>query len=69
MHDPKKKEQKKLRYNEKLFMAKELRKVIMLLPKLKNIFNKNKTYFNWQKGKPQQNFSVNILRKTKNIFC
>ena len=32
-------------------MAKELRKAIMLRSKLKNILNKDKTHFNWQKYK------------------
>ena len=51
-------------------MTKELRKAIMLRSKLKNIFNKNKTHFIWQKDKHQRNFCLNLLRKTKKtIFC
>ena len=46
-------------------MTKELRKAIMLRSKLKNIFNKNKTHFNWQKYKHKPNFCLNILKKTK----
>ena len=45
-------------------MTKELRKAIMLRSKLKNIFNKNKTHFNWQKYKHQRN----LLRKTKKQY-
>ena len=40
-----------LLYNNDRFMAKELRKAIMLRSKLKNILNKDKTHFNWQKYK------------------
>ena len=49
-------------------MTKELRKAIMLRSKLKNIFNKNKTHFNWQKYKHQRNFCLNLLRKTKKQY-
>ena len=63
-HAPLKK--KILRHNNNCFMTKELRKAIMLRSKLKNIFNKNKTHFNWQKYKHQRNFCLNLLRKTKN---
>ena len=50
-------------------MTKELRKAIML-SKLKNIFNKDKTHSNWQKYKHQRKFCLNLLRKTKKtIFC
>ena len=40
----------------------------MLWSKLKYIFNKNKTHFNWQKYKHQQNFCLNLLRKTKKQY-
>ena len=40
-----------LLHNNDRFMAKELRKAIMLRSKLKNILNKDKTHFNWQKYK------------------
>ena len=58
-----------LRYNNDRFMAKELRKAIMLRSKFLNTYNKDKTHFNWQKHKHQRNFCLNILRKTKEIFC
>ena len=59
-----------LRHNNNCFMIKELRKAIMLRSKLKNIFNKSKTHFNWQKYKHQQNFCLNLLKKTKKqYFC
>ena len=48
-------------------MTKELRKAMMLRSKLKNILNKNKTHFNWQKYK-QRNFCLNLLRKTKKQY-
>ena len=65
-HAPLKK--KILGHNNNCFMTKELRKVIMLRSKLKNIFNKNKTHFNWQKYKHQRNFFLNLLRKTKKQY-
>ena len=46
-------------------MTKELRKATMLRSKLKNIFNKDKTHFNWQKYKHQRHFCLSLLRKTK----
>ena len=65
-HVPLKK--KILRHNNNCFMTKELRKAIMLRSKLKKIFNKNKTHFNWQKYKHQRNFCLNLLRKTKKQY-
>ena len=44
-----------LRYNNKTFITKELRKEIMKRSKLKNIFNKNKNQENWYKNKIQRN--------------
>ena len=41
------------RYNNNAFMSKELRKSIMLRSKLKNTFNKNRSYENWCKYKRQ----------------
>ena len=49
-------------------MSKELRKNIMLRSKLKNSFNKDRSYENWCKYKRQRNFCVNLLRKTKRNF-
>ena len=46
-------------------MSKELRKNIMLRSKLKNSFNKDRSYENWCKYKRQRNFCVNLLRITK----
>ena len=48
-HAPLKK--KILRHNNNRFMTKELRKAIMLRSKLRNILDKGKTQFNWQKYK------------------
>ena len=42
-----------LRYNNKTFISKELRKEIMKRSKLKNLFNKNKNQENWCKYKTQ----------------
>ena len=63
MHHLKK---KILRHDNNRFMTKELRNAIVLRSKLKNIFDKNKTHFNWQKYKHERNFYLNLLRKTKN---
>ena len=49
-------------------MSNELRKNIMLRSKLKNSFNKDRSYENWCKYKRQHNFCVNLLRKTKRNF-
>ena len=57
-----------LRYNNNSFMSKELRKNIMLWSKLKNSFNKDRSYKNWCKYKRQRNFYVNLLRITKGNF-
>ena len=65
-HAPLKK--KILRHNNNCFMTKELRKAIMLRSKLKNIFNKNKINFSWQKYKHQRNLCLNLLRKTKKQY-
>ena len=66
-HAPLKK--KILRHNNNCFMTKELRKAIMLRSKLKNIFNKNKTHFNWQKYKYQRNFFFSSERQKKQYFA
>ena len=55
-----------LRYNNKTFITKELRKKIMKRSKLKNLFNKNKSQENWCKYKTQRNYCVKLLYKTKN---
>lgn len=48
-------------------MTKELKKSTIFGSKLKNIFNKNRTSFNWHKYKHQQNFCLNLLGITKNF--
>ena len=40
----------------------------MLWSKLKSIFNKNKTHFNWPKYKHQRNFCLNLFKKTKKQY-
>ena len=42
---------KLLRYNNNSFMSKQLKKNAMLRSKLKNIFNRNRSYENWCKYK------------------
>ena len=64
-HAPLKK--KILRHNNNRFMTKEWRKAIMLRSKLRNILNKVKIHFNWQKYKHQRHFCLNLLGKTKKI--
>ena len=54
-----------LQHNGNRFMMKELRKAIILRSKLKNIFNKDKTHFNWQKHKDKQHFCLNLLKDKK----
>ena len=53
-----------LRHNNSAFVTKDLTKAIMKRPRLKNSFNKPKTYENWVNYKIQQNHCVNLLRKT-----
>ena len=58
-----------LRHNNNSFMSKKLRKTIMLRSKLKNSFNKDKSYENWSKYKRQRNVCVNLLTiKKRNFF-
>ena len=57
-----------LRYNNKTFITKELRKEIMKRSKLKNIFNKNKNQENWCKYKIQRNYCVKLLHKIKKQY-
>ena len=59
---------KNINAQEQLLITKELRKN-MLWSKLKNSFNKDRSYENWCKYKQQSNFCVNLLRLTKwNFF-
>ena len=65
-HVPPKKKQ--LRFNHSPFMAKALRKVKMTRSRLINIYNKKRSYDNWDKYKKQINFRVKHLRKTKQDY-
>lgn len=47
--------------NNNTFMTGEARKTIMLRQKLKNIFKKNRTLFNWLKYKHQQSFCLHFF--------
>ena len=53
-------------------MTKALRKAIMTRSRLKNMYNKKRSYDNWDKykkqKKKQQNFCVKLLRKTKQDY-
>ena len=49
-------------------MTKALRKAIMRRSKLKNDYNKNRSYENWNSYKKQRNFCVKLLRKTKSEY-
>ena len=65
-HVPLKKKQ--LRFNHSPFMMKALRKAIMTHSRLKNIYNKKRSYDNWDKYKKQRNLSVKLLPKTKQDY-
>ena len=49
-----------LRHSNNRFMTKELRKAIMVLSKLKNMFNKDKNDYNWKNYKHLQSFCLNL---------
>ena len=49
-------------------MMKALRKAIMMRSRLKKIYNKKRSYDNWDKYKKQRNFCVKLLRKTKQDY-
>ena len=55
---------KMLRSNNSAFMTKKLRKETMRSSKLKNNFNKNRSYENWCKYETQRYYCVNIFRKS-----
>ena len=57
--------EKKIRFNNSIFMTKSLRKAIMLRSQLKKKFNNNKSEENSKKYKQQRNYCVKLLRKTK----
>ena len=54
-----------LRYNNKTFITKEIRKEIMKKYKLKYLFNKKKNKGNWCYFKIQRNYHVDPLYKIK----
>ena len=56
---------KVLRFSNNAFMTKSLRKAIMLRSKLKNNFNKQRSYENWGIYKKQRNIVFKLLRRTK----
>ena len=56
---------KVLRFNNDAFMAKSLRKAIMLRFRLKNNFNKQRSDEHWDNYKKQRNICVKLLRQTK----
>ena len=49
-------------------MTKELLKAITKRSQLKNKYNKNHNYENWNLHKKQRNFCVSLLRKTKRNY-
>ena len=55
---------KMIKFNNIVFVTKELRKEIMKRSKLRNKFNGNRNHENWCNFKFQRNYCVN-LRKTK----
>ena len=57
--------EKKIRFNNSIFMTKCLRKAIMLRSQLKRKFNNNKSEENSKKYKQQRNYYVKLLHKTK----
>ena len=59
---------KDLRFNSSAFMAKSLRKAIMLRSRLKNNFNKKRSDGNWENYKKQRNFCVKLLRQTRGKY-
>ena len=57
-----------LRFNHSPFIMKALRKAIRTRSRLKNIYNKKRSYDNWNKYKKQRNFCVKLLRKIKQDY-
>ena len=49
-------------------MTKALRKALMTRSRLKNIYNKKRSYDSWDKYKKQRTFCVKLLRKTKQDY-
>ena len=59
---------KMIRFNNNVFITKELRKEIMKRSKLRKKFNRNRNHENWRNFKFQTNYCVNLLRKTKKQY-
>ena len=57
--------EKKIRFNNSIFMTESLRKAIILRSQLKKKFSNNKSEENSKKYKQQRNYRVKLLRKTK----
>ena len=57
-----------LRHNQSPFMSKHLRKAIMTRSRLKNIYNKKRTFENLENYKKQRNFCVNLLKREKRKY-
>ena len=49
-------------------MTKSLRKAVMIRTKMKNNYNKKHTQESLNSNKKQQNFCINLLRKTKKDY-
>ena len=54
--------EKKNGYNHQVLMSKTLRKAMMKRSKLRNTFNKKRSFENWQNHKQQRNICSNILK-------
>ena len=59
---------KVLRFNSNIFMAKSLRKVIMLRCRFENDFSKKRSNENWDNYEKQRNFCVKLLGPTKEKY-
>ena len=59
---------KMIRFNNNVFITKELRKEIMKRSKLRNSLNTNRNHENWCNFKFRRNYCVNLLRKTKKQY-
>ena len=57
--------EKKIRFNNGIYMTKSLKKAIKLRSQLKRKFNKNKSEENSKKYKQQKSYCVKLLRETK----
>ena len=57
--------EKKIGFNNSIFMNKSLRKAIMLISQVKRKFKNNKSEENSKKYKQERNYCIKLLRKTK----